>query len=54
MKDIGYALQLTHQLDIGSPFGTLADHAFQKMCDLGFDQQNESAMLKLARLGTIS
>jgi 3-hydroxyisobutyrate dehydrogenase len=49
LKDVDYALQLTRKLGIGSPFGVLAGTAFRKLCALGFQQKNESAILEVAR-----
>jgi 3-hydroxyisobutyrate dehydrogenase len=49
LKDVRYALQLSQQLGIGSPFGTLAEAAFRQLCDLGLEDANESAVLEVAR-----
>jgi 3-hydroxyisobutyrate dehydrogenase len=49
LKDVRYALQLTQQLGIGSPFGTLAEAAFRQLCELGLEDANESAVLEVAR-----
>ncbi len=49
LKDVHYALQLTQQLGIASPFGTLAETAFRRLCDLGLADANESAILEVAR-----
>jgi 3-hydroxyisobutyrate dehydrogenase len=49
LKDVRYALQLTQQLGIGSPFGTLAESVFQQLCELGLEEANESAVLEVAR-----
>lgn len=48
-KDVEYALQLTSALGIGSPFGALAGASFRKLCAMGFERQNESAILEVAR-----
>ncbi len=52
LKDVNYALQLTRSLGIGSPFGALAESAFQQLCDLGLSEANESAVLEVARVQT--
>jgi 3-hydroxyisobutyrate dehydrogenase len=49
LKDVDYALQLTRKLGIGSPFGALAGTAFRQLCELGFQQKNESAIMEVAR-----
>jgi 3-hydroxyisobutyrate dehydrogenase len=52
LKDVHYALQLARGLGIGSPFGVLAESAFQQLCDLGLSDVNESAVLEVARAHT--
>ncbi|MGC1459764.1 MAG: NAD(P)-dependent oxidoreductase [Steroidobacteraceae bacterium] len=49
LKDVNYALQLTQQLGIGSPFGSLAEAAFRQLCGLGLADANESAIVEVAR-----
>jgi 3-hydroxyisobutyrate dehydrogenase len=50
LKDVRYALELARKLGIGSPFGDLADSAFQKLVDLGHEQANESKIIEVSRL----
>jgi 3-hydroxyisobutyrate dehydrogenase len=52
LKDVNYALQLTQELGIGSPFGSLAGSAYQQLCALGYQEANESAILEVARMQT--
>jgi 3-hydroxyisobutyrate dehydrogenase len=49
LKDVEYALELGHQFEIGSPFGTLAGRVFRELCDLGYAQANESKVIEVAR-----
>lgn len=49
LKDVKYALELSQQLGIGSPFGSLAEEAFRRLCDAGFADANESSILEVAR-----
>ncbi|HEV2701350.1 MAG TPA: NAD(P)-dependent oxidoreductase [Steroidobacteraceae bacterium] len=49
LKDVTYALQLSRQLGVGSPFGSLAEAAFGQLCDAGLQDANESAIVELAR-----
>jgi 3-hydroxyisobutyrate dehydrogenase len=49
LKDVSYALQLTHALGIASPFGSLAEATFRQLCDAGLADANESAVLEVAR-----
>ncbi len=52
LKDVSYALQLTRQLGIGAPFGSLAEDAFRQLCRMGLQDANESSILEVARLQT--
>jgi 3-hydroxyisobutyrate dehydrogenase len=49
LKDVTYALQLTQQLGVASPFGSLAEAAFRQLCEAGLQDANESAILEVAR-----
>lgn len=49
LKDVQYGLQLAQNLGIGSPFGTLASAKFRQLCDLGFEHDNESNIIEVAR-----
>jgi 3-hydroxyisobutyrate dehydrogenase len=49
LKDVNYALQLTQQLGVGSPFGALAAAAFRQLCEAGLGDANESAIVDIAR-----
>jgi len=49
LKDVDYALRLTRELGIGSPFGEVAYDAFRQLCDLGHGQLNESKIIEVAR-----
>jgi 3-hydroxyisobutyrate dehydrogenase len=50
LKDVSYALQLSHSLSIGAPFGSLAEAAFRQVCQMGFQGSHESAIMEVARL----
>jgi 3-hydroxyisobutyrate dehydrogenase len=50
LKDVRYALELARKLGVGSPFGNLADGAFQKLVDMGHAQANESKIIEVSRL----
>jgi 3-hydroxyisobutyrate dehydrogenase len=52
LKDVSYALQLTQQLGLASPFGALAEAAFRRLCEAGLQDANESAILDIARRRT--
>ena len=49
LKDIDYALRLTRRLGVGGPFGLLAARMFRQLCALGYDQENESRIIEIAR-----
>ena len=49
LKDVQYGLQLAQNLGIGSPFSTLASAKFRQLCDLGFERDNESNIIEVAR-----
>ncbi|HLZ97893.1 MAG TPA: NAD(P)-dependent oxidoreductase [Steroidobacteraceae bacterium] len=49
LKDVEYALALSHQFAIGSPFGALAGRVFRQLCHLGYAQANESKVIEVAR-----
>jgi 3-hydroxyisobutyrate dehydrogenase len=50
LKDVSYALQLTHSVGIGAPFGFLAEAAFRQLCQMGYQGTHESAIMEVARL----
>ncbi len=49
LKDVQYGLQLARNLGIGSPFSSLAGAKFQRLCELGFVDDNESSIIDVAR-----
>lgn len=49
LKDVNYALQLTQQLGVASPFGSLAATCLRQLCEAGFADSNESAIVEVAR-----
>jgi 3-hydroxyisobutyrate dehydrogenase len=49
LKDVQYGLQLAQNLGIGSPFGSLASTKFRQLCELGFERDNESNIIEIAR-----
>jgi 3-hydroxyisobutyrate dehydrogenase len=52
LKDVSYALQLTQELGIASPFGSLAEAAYRQLCEAGLQDANESVILEIARRRT--
>lgn len=52
LKDVDYALRLARKLNIGTPFGTTAQAAYEKLCALGHGHSNESKIIEVARLPT--
>ena len=52
LKDVQYGLQLAQKLGIGSPFTVLASTKFRRLCELGFADENESAIIEIARRET--
>jgi 3-hydroxyisobutyrate dehydrogenase len=50
LKDVSYALQLTQSLGIGAPFGSLAESAFRQLCQMGYQDTNESSIMEVARI----
>jgi 3-hydroxyisobutyrate dehydrogenase-like beta-hydroxyacid dehydrogenase len=51
LKDVRYALQLAHKLELRTPFGNVASEAYAQLCQLGFGQANESKIIEVARTG---
>jgi len=49
LKDVQYGLALAQNLGIGSPFSSLAGAKFRQLCDLGFERDNESQIIEIAR-----
>lgn len=52
LKDVQYALQLAGELGIGTPFGSVAEAAFQELCATPLRDSNESAIVEVARRQT--
>jgi 3-hydroxyisobutyrate dehydrogenase len=50
LKDVEYALRLARKLNIGTPLGTLAQAAYEKLCALGHGHSNESKIIEVARM----
>jgi 3-hydroxyisobutyrate dehydrogenase len=50
LKDVDYALRLARKLNIGAPFGTAAQAAYAKLCELGHARSNESSIIEVARV----
>lgn len=53
LKDVRYALQLARKLGLDAPFGTVANAAYARLCQLGFGQANESRIIEVARSGEV-
>ena len=49
LKDVDYALRLAGKLGLGVPFGALAGRIFQRLCDSGHGEENESNVIHVAR-----
>lgn len=49
LKDVQYALQLAARLNLGAPFGTLAESVFAELCAAGQGDENESVVFDVAR-----
>lgn len=49
LKDVDYALRLADKLGLGVPFGALAGRVFQRLCDSGHGDENESNVIRAAR-----
>ena len=49
LKDVRYAIELVDELGMQSPFGELARVTFEKLCQLGYGDVNESCVLEVAR-----
>jgi 3-hydroxyisobutyrate dehydrogenase len=52
LKDVTYALRLARRLGVGTPFGLQAAREFQRLCELGHTNLNESKIIDVARLQT--
>jgi 3-hydroxyisobutyrate dehydrogenase-like beta-hydroxyacid dehydrogenase len=48
LKDVEYALQMTHELRLGAPFGELARGGLRELCATGRAEINESSIFDLA------
>src|SRR5262249_36445126 len=53
-KDVEYALRFAESLGIGSPFGALAAEQLRQLCDLGHTHANETKIIEVARLPTLT
>ncbi len=49
VKDVNYALRLARKLGVASPFGTVAEAMFRRLCEQGLTQVNESKVIDIAR-----
>jgi 3-hydroxyisobutyrate dehydrogenase len=49
LKDVDYALRLADKLGLGVPFGALAARVFQRLCESGYGDENESNVIRVAR-----
>jgi 3-hydroxyisobutyrate dehydrogenase len=49
LKDIDYALRLADKLDAGCAFGAVARDLYNKLCERGFGEDNESRIIDLLR-----
>jgi len=49
LKDVDYALRLADKLGLGVPFGALAAGVFQRLCESGYGDENESNVIRVAR-----
>jgi 3-hydroxyisobutyrate dehydrogenase len=48
-KDVGYALRLARELNVGTPFGAVANDIYRQLCDIGRGQVNESSVIEVLR-----
>ncbi|MCP5365159.1 MAG: NAD(P)-dependent oxidoreductase [Hyphomicrobiales bacterium] len=49
LKDAEYAVRLAHDLGLSVPFGDTACEVFRALCELGYDDANESKVIEVAR-----
>lgn len=49
LKDIDYALRLARKLGVSGEFGGVAATLYQRLCDSGFGQDNESRIIDAVR-----
>ncbi len=49
LKDVDYALQLGRSVGLGTPFGDAAHAAFQRLVELGGDENHEARVIDVAR-----
>ena len=49
LKDVDYALALAGSLGVGTPFGDAARAAFQRLVELGGDENHEARVIDVAR-----
>jgi 3-hydroxyisobutyrate dehydrogenase len=49
LKDVNYAIALSQDIGLGSPFGVLAQSTFAELCERGRAECNESAVIEVAR-----
>jgi 3-hydroxyisobutyrate dehydrogenase len=54
LKDVEYALQLAGKLGIGSRLGEAAREAFAKLVELGYGTANESKVMDVARVTSVT
>lgn len=53
LKDVEYAVRFARTLGIGSPFGTLAEGIYRRLCEMGHAQVNESKVIEVSRAAVI-
>jgi 3-hydroxyisobutyrate dehydrogenase len=49
LKDVDYGVQFARGLGIGSPFGSLAQALYRRLCEMGYATVNESKIIDVCR-----
>ncbi len=49
LKDVVYGVRFAQAIGIGTPFGTVAEDIYRRLCDAGYAEVNESKVIDVSR-----
>lgn len=53
LKDVEYGVRFARTLNMGSPFGALAENVYRQLCSMGYAHVNESKVIEVSRRATM-
>jgi len=52
LKDASYGVRLAEDLGLSAPFGSTACETFRRLCEMGYETEDESVVIQVARKDT--